>query len=422
MKGRSPRSGQAATSRASKPSDAAQAQMSSRLRLGRQAVRNPSFMVRPPALGGCTVTSTQPPSRDDRSTASVMSDGPGAVGEGRQPVDLGAVAGVDGPQGVGDEGVEAVLVALRVAGRDRGVGRRGRVELVRVALDDLRRAAPPHPEGVGVLLVEGQRGAVGHDLEPQLVLVAGRDLAHHHRAAHAGDGAEQHQGHVLGARPSAAGRALSPPPAAAKAGTWSPRVLALGHRGHELRAHRRQTVAGDELDEVAPVRADVGEGPRRAGQLGVDAPVVVLVGRQPVLQVAPVGEAHGERTVGDPGPRLADHRVEAVDERHRGDGARPVGGGHQLGRRRRGRSPAASRTPRACPPRGRPGPAGACRWFGVQMWTTSTSGEVASSSGGEAALRARAGPRPRRWCRATRPPPPPGGRRPVAGRGRGPRR
>ena len=261
-------------------------------------------------------------------------DGPGAVGEGREPVDLGAVARVDGPQGVGDEGVEAVLVALWVAGRDDGVGRRGRVELVRVALDDLRRAAPPHPEGVGVLLVEGQRGAVGHDLEPQLVLVAGRDLAHHHRTAHPGDGAEQDQGHVLGGD-------LPPRPGAPAAGRGreggdvGTRVLALGHRRHELRAHRGETVAGHELDEVAPVRADVGEGSGGAGQLGIDAPVVVLVGRQPVLQVAAVGEAHGEGTVGDSGPRLADHRVEAVDERHRGDRARPVGGSHQRGRRRR---------------------------------------------------------------------------------------
>ena len=185
----------------------------------------------------CRSMSTQPPSRDDRSTASVMRTARAPSAKVGSPSTLALSPRVDGPQGVGDEGVEAVLVALRVAGRDGGVGRRGRVELVRVALDDLRRAAPPHPEGVGVLLVEGQRGAVGHDLEAQLVLVAGRDLAHHHRAAHPGDGAEQHQGHVLGGdRPPGPGA-----PAAARGregGDVGIGVLALGHRGHELRAHR----------------------------------------------------------------------------------------------------------------------------------------------------------------------------------------
>ena len=113
--GRSPEVGQAATSRASKRSAAAQAQMSSRLRFGKAGGRGTRAsrcdllvgMVDPAAVAG---TSWQDGVGD--------ADGPGAVGEGRQPVDLGAAAGVDRPQGVGDEGVEAVLVALGVAGWD----------------------------------------------------------------------------------------------------------------------------------------------------------------------------------------------------------------------------------------------------------------------------------------------------------------
>ena len=66
-------------------------------------------------------------------------------------------------------------------------------------------AAPPDPEGVGVLLVEGQRGVRRSTTsKPQLVLVAGRDLAHHHRAAHPGDGAEQHERRRPRWRPAAA--------------------------------------------------------------------------------------------------------------------------------------------------------------------------------------------------------------------------
>ena len=57
-------------------------------------------------------------------------------------------------------------------------------------------------------------------------------------------------------------------------------------------------VAGDELGEVAPVRADVGERARRAAELRVDAPVVVLGRREPVLQVAAMDQPHGTERAG----------------------------------------------------------------------------------------------------------------------------
>ena len=117
-------------------------------------------------------------------------------------------------------------------------------------------------------------------------------------------------------------------------------------------------LSGHELDQVAPVGPDVGEGARGAAQSGVDAPVVVVGAEQPVLQVAAVDQSEVPRAVGaNPGPGLADGRVVAVDE---GDGGRPrrrrsPPRSVPPPRRRRGRS--ASRRRCACPLRARPGPA-----------------------------------------------------------------
>ena len=59
---------------------------------------------------------------------------------------------------------------------------------------------------------------------------------------------------------------------------------------HELRAHGGEPVAGHELDQIAPVRADVGEGTGWPSEGRVDAPIVVLLRRQPVLQIGAVDE------------------------------------------------------------------------------------------------------------------------------------
>ncbi len=91
-------------------------------------------------------------------------------------------------------------------------------------------------------------------------------------------------------------------------------------------------MAGDELQQVAPVHADVGEGAGRSAQGGVDAPVVVLRAGQPVLQVGAVQQPHrAGRAVGDPGPGLPHRGVEAVDERDGGHHARGGGQRGELG-------------------------------------------------------------------------------------------
>ena len=123
---------------------------------------------------------------------------------------------------------------------------------------------------------------------------------------------------------------------------------------------------------------------------------------------------------GHPRPGLAHQRVEPVDERtvatrppalaaadQRGAPARVDGQrllAHDVLAGRQGR-----------------GGQGACRWLGVQMWTTSTSGLVTSDLGvGEGrSAPSRAAARPVRGDDAATPP---AGRRRGGRRGRGPRR
>jgi hypothetical protein len=165
-------------------------------------------------------------------------------------------------------------------------------------------------------------------LDAQRVLAARRHLADDHRPGHAGGGAEQDGPDVLGRHgPARGGRCRAAGPGEGVGAGHDP----LGHGGHGDGAHGGQPVAGHELDEVAPVRADVGEGPRRTGQRRVDAPVVVVLGGQPVLQVAAVDQAQRpDPAGGHPGPGLAHERVEAVDERHGGHDAGGLGRGLQL--------------------------------------------------------------------------------------------
>ena len=120
-----------------------------------QAVRKPSFTTPPPAAR--TRRRRRPSGRlaAEASTASVIS-------AARRPS-----ANVGGPPAaappsdrlvdVGDERVEAVGVALRMAGGQRREARgRGR-QRGRIAPDDRQRLAAPAPELLGLLLVEGDR-------------------------------------------------------------------------------------------------------------------------------------------------------------------------------------------------------------------------------------------------------------------------
>ena len=213
------------------------------------------------------------------------------------------------------------------------------------------------------------------------------------------------------------------PPAAAvpNAGTWASVCARSGTAvtsSEHTDARRSPVTNSTRSHQCEPMSAKAREGPDSSAST---RQLSSCVGRQPVLQVAAVDEAHGERTVGDAGPGLADHRVEAVDERDRRHAARPVGQRPTARPPPPDRWPAASRTRRACPPRGPPAPGAGAGGSGCRCGRRRRRG---TSRGPRRRSRARrrAGSRPRRWSRGTTPPPRRGGRQPGGGRGRGPRR
>ena len=76
-------------------------------------------------------------------------------------------------------------------------------------------------------------------------------------------------------------------------------------------------MAGDELGEVTPVRADVGERARGPAWLFVHTPVRVVGEQEPVLKVRAVQQMdRSGPTASNALARFADGRVVAVDERH----------------------------------------------------------------------------------------------------------
>ena len=113
----------------------------------------------------------------------------------------------------------------------------------------------------------------------------------------------------------------------------------------------------------------------------VDAPVVVARAQQPVLEVAAVDQADRAGDAGaDALARLAHRGVVAVDERHGGRRARRPPAASTISSAPRS-SIASGFSQMTCLPAASAASAsGRCRWLGVQMCTTSTSGASTSSS------------------------------------------
>ena len=218
---------------------------------------------------------------------------PHAVCEGRESVDLVDGAGFDGAIAVGHECVEAVLVALRVTGWNLRIGSGRRIQVGRIPWHELRGSSSPHPEGLWLLLVEGHGRLGAGDLEEQPVLAPGGDLADDDGSRHSGDRSEHDDGDVL--RRDRAERSAAPD-AGAEGVDVATAGAAFRERRHELRAHGGEPVTGHELDQIAPVRADVGEGTGWPSEGRVDTPIVILLRRQPVLQIGAVDEPQRAET------------------------------------------------------------------------------------------------------------------------------
>ena len=306
------------------------------------------------------MTSTQLFGAEDSRTASVIRAARSPSAKVGRP--SGAPTGERGV-GVGDEGVEAVLVALRVTGGHRDVagGRR------RVA-----GAAQQLPVRLAATDPERCRGSPGRRLRLSAApstenhsrfLRPGADLADRDVAGRAAIGLEQHHGGVLGRAPAgrrASGTAIS---------VWA--------------ASRGDPVAGDELDEVAPVHADVGERPRRRRRRrGRPASC-----RRCRRRASPAGTS---RAAGAPGPPCRRRRGPGPPARS-GRSGRRTARWRSRRRRRPARSsssasagrrpPAASRRPRACRRRSPPAPAAAWVALGVQTCTMSTSSAASKLRG-----------------------------------------
>ena len=112
------------------------------------------------------------------------------------------------------------------------------------------------------------------------------------------------------------------------------RLFPLGMERRQVGVDLLDVLAGDELGQVHPVSADVGDGPQVRVAVGLDPPVVVVGQEQPVLGVgARDGEDAAQVSPGDAGVHLLAEGIEAevvIDPR----GLLGTGRGdlHQLGR------------------------------------------------------------------------------------------
>ena len=320
------------------------------------------------------------------STASVMRAARRPSANVGQPV--GRLAGRDRRVDVGDEGVEAVGVALRVAGRaasrsapppassDRGRGGRS-----------ARRSRRPTQSDSGSSWSKASASSAPSSSSQRRFLRPAETWLIDDRAERAAVGLELHDGGVLGADRRAARRRR-------RRRRTPCRSASDARSGTAVSVPRESRVMrwpGHELGEVAPVRADVGERARRAAELrrrrascrpraGAASPAGRC--RGPGAR-APVSPAR------DPLARLADRRVVAVDERHGGLASGDSAAASTSALRARSASSASGFSQTTCLPAASAASAsGRWRWLGVQMWTTSTSGSPR--------------PAPRRWRRRAR--------------------
>ena len=87
--------------------------------------------------------------------------------------------------------------------------------------------------------------------------------------------------------------------------------------GVQSRHHRDDRLTGNELDQIHPMRSDIGDGPRRTTVLGRHSPIEVGRFEQPILDVPALDVQHLAKTRGDirtrshPGGRFDAHRIEA---------------------------------------------------------------------------------------------------------------
>ena len=186
------------------------------------------------------------------------------------------------------------------------------------------------PEGVGMDVAPGVGLLGAEDLDLDVDLAAGRGLAG--REIPAGPVPEleeergvvvQRDGHLFrlagGTGPERQDAALGPAP--------------LGQAGMELGHDLDDLLSGDELDQVEPVAAEVGDDVGVPGDLGVQPPGIVRLEKEPVLEeVADEGPDISQVAAPGPGRRFLHDGIVAIAEVDRRQSAVLRGQRQEFGR------------------------------------------------------------------------------------------
>ena len=360
-----------------------------------QEVRKPSF-TSPPAgdrlRSFARATSTQRCSRGGGEDRVGDQRGAQAVGERRHP--FGSASRSGRPR-------RSRPRTRRSSPRSPGGGRRGGTRSARPAGESVagsRRTIAQLPRDARTRALRGcswskasaSLGAV--ELDPEPVLAARRDLADDDRADRAGVGLELDDGGVLGGD-----RCAPSPPSPPASNARRPVALTRSGTAVSSRAERR-TMRWPDTNSARSHQCEPMSANARDGAAQLARPRASCrrrgAGASPAGRCRGAGAARRSRPLRDALARLAHRRVVAVDERHRRR-AVPTRPRRRRGAARRAASSASGFSQITCLPAASAASAsGTCRWFGVQMCTTSTSGSRTSSSAeSKAAIRAELGGR-----------------------------
>jgi hypothetical protein len=184
---------------------------------------------------------------------------------------------------------EGVGVAFGVSARISGIGAGFFAEQRRVLYEfAVWFVAAADPESVGVFGVPGERAFAAVNFEIQGALAAGADLRNGEDAVNAVLEMNEDGGVVVGFdRDFVGGDILG----GGEGLDVAARLVTHGNDRREVGAKFGDFLAGDPLNEIEPVRADVGDGAEFATEFGFEAPVPVGGIGEPVLQKAAVDEA-----------------------------------------------------------------------------------------------------------------------------------
>src|SRR5579862_4640465 len=212
-----------------------------------------------------------------------------ASGEGWEFARGAEVAGGDVVVEVVEELDEGVGIAFGVSAGIRGVGAsRGCQQRRILNKDTVGFIAAADPQRVGILGVPGERAFAAVDFKMERALAPGADLGNGENAVNAMFQMDQDRGVIVGLDGDFVGGDIL---GGGERFHVATRLVADRNHGGEIGAEFRDFFPGDPLNQIQPVRANVGDGAQLPAQLGLQTPVPVGGIREPVLQEAAMDEA-----------------------------------------------------------------------------------------------------------------------------------